>query len=236
VSNVTRITWRVVIVKFAHRGQLVASRRSTVNAFIICLSYIACICRIIHTHTHILTHTHTQAPDVWGVCVCVWERERVSEWVRERESGRLRGVMCSVFVSSRSTVIPLHLSFRCTYEYTRRKVWLYPFLISIYIDLIYWVDIDMVLVSLMSRVRFLVPKCCFISGLRLQWSPGIFLFSSSKHGVINIHISAVTIDCHIFHYPFTKRIHEASSKHSVINIHISVLTIDCHICHYPFTK
>ena len=34
----------------------------------------------------------------------------------------------------------------------------------------------MVLVSLMARVRLLVPKCCFISGLRLQWVPGIFLF------------------------------------------------------------
>ena len=97
--------------------------------------------------------------------VCVCERgERESEWVsvcvweRERESGRLRGVMCSVFGSSRSTVIPLYLhhhklslvlnqnntteirksekevstwfSFRCTYGYTRRKVCLYPFLIS----------------------------------------------------------------------------------------------------------
>ena len=102
------------------------------------------------------------------MCVRERESERVRERERERESGRLRGVMCSVFVSSRSTVIPLHLSFRCTYEYTRRKVCLYPFLVSIYIDLIYWVAIDMVLVSLMSRVRFLVPKCCFISGLRLQ--------------------------------------------------------------------
>ena len=34
----------------------------------------------------------------------------------------------------------------------------------------------MVLVSLMARVRLLVPKCCFISGLHLQWVPGIFLF------------------------------------------------------------
>jgi hypothetical protein len=134
--------------------------------------------------------------------------------------------MCSVFVSSKSTVIPLHLSFRCTYEYTRRKVCLYPFLISIYIDLIYWVAIDMVFVSLMTRVRFLVPKCCFISDLRLQWGPGIFLFSSSKHDVINKHISALTIDCHICDYPFTKRVHESSSKHGVISIHISSLTID----------
>ncbi len=52
----------------------------------------------------------------------------------------------------------------------------YLYLYRPYILVRYWVTIDMVLVSLMTRVRFLVPKCCFISGLHLQWGPGIVLF------------------------------------------------------------
>ncbi len=51
----------------------------------------------------------------------------------------------------------------------------YLYLCRSYTLIRHWVASDMGLLSLMARLRLLVPKC-FSSGLRLQWVPGIFLF------------------------------------------------------------
>jgi hypothetical protein len=143
-----------------------------------------------HTHTNGHTHTHTSTPSFCteappppsrpSLQVLSKKRKKVGKGCQKNGKGSVTTIFLQVYIRI----------------YTRKGGLTsisYLYLYRPYILVRYWVALDMVLVSLMARVRFLVPKCCFISGLLLQWVPGIFLFLMRQLLNARNHCTRITV-------------------------------------------